>query len=149
VLEQYGAPAEVLAAPANAFVTDFLGSERGLKRLSLIPVTDVDLRRGPVIDASADVEEAKRTMDDHRLEWVGVLDGARLRGWVWRDELVPGEPVGAADVRDFRVWIDHGASLREALDAIVNSRNQVAVVYDGDRYLGLLTVEDLSQELVH
>ena len=50
VLEQYATPEEILATPANDFVADFLGNERGLKRLALIPVTDVDLgtwsRRG-------------------------------------------------------------------------------------------------------
>ena len=37
VLEQYDPPDELLRAPANEFVGRFLGEERGLKRLSLIP----------------------------------------------------------------------------------------------------------------
>jgi osmoprotectant transport system ATP-binding protein len=148
ILEQYGPPSEVLAEPANAFVEDFLGTERGLKRLSLIPVTGVELRRGPVVDAGADAETAKQAMDDNGTDWVGILDGARLRGWAWRDELVPGEPAGAAETHDFRVWIDADATLREALDAIVNTRNQVAVVYDGDTYIGMLTTAEISRELL-
>ncbi len=148
VLEQYGPPAEVLAEPANAFVEEFLGAERGLKRLALIPVTDVDLPRGPVVDASTSVDQAKAVMDEHGVEWVGILDDTRLRGWAWRDELTPGDPVGSAETRDFWVWIPADASLREALDAIVNTRHNVAVVYDGDTYVGMLTVEQVSEELL-
>jgi osmoprotectant transport system ATP-binding protein len=148
VLAQYGTPAEILREPASAFVRDFLGEERGLKRLSLIPVTDTQLRRGPVIDAGAGVEDAKQVMHDHGVDWIGVLDDDRLRGWAWRQELEPGSPVGAVETHDFRVWIEAGASLRTALDAIVTSRNQVAVVYDGDHYQGMLFLDQVTEELL-
>jgi osmoprotectant transport system ATP-binding protein len=42
VLEQYGAPNELLATPANPFVANFLGSDRGIKRLSLLPIVVLD-----------------------------------------------------------------------------------------------------------
>ena len=148
VLEQYDTPAAILADPANEFVEDFLGEERGLKRLALMPVTSLDLDRGPVVDAGDSVEAAKRTMAQHGTAWVGVLDGERMRGWVWGNELDPDRPVGEHDTHDFRVWIECDASLREALDAIVNTRNQVAVVYDEDRYQGMLFVDQISGELI-
>src|SRR5947209_12749155 len=47
VLEQYGPPAEILGRPASPFVADFVGADRGLKRLSVIPV-DVDALEQPV-----------------------------------------------------------------------------------------------------
>lgn len=43
VLEQYAPPAEILRAPANGFVTGFVGGERGIRRLGLIHVRDVTL----------------------------------------------------------------------------------------------------------
>jgi osmoprotectant transport system ATP-binding protein len=43
VLAQYAPPAELLMYPANAFVADFVGSDRALKRLSLQRVRDLDL----------------------------------------------------------------------------------------------------------
>ena len=39
MLAQYDVPAEVLGNPANAFVADFVGSDRGLKRLKVMPIT--------------------------------------------------------------------------------------------------------------
>ena len=40
VLEQYDTPAEVLGNPASPFVADFVGADRGLKRLSVTPIDE-------------------------------------------------------------------------------------------------------------
>ncbi len=148
VLARYGSPEEVLRDPQSAFVAEFLGSDRGLKRLSLIPVTDADLERGPVVTAGASAREAESVMAEHGVDWVGVLDGERMQGWVEREDLREDRPVGELEMHDFAVWIQADASLRDALDAVVNTRNQVAVVYDGDRYVGMLGVEGVSEALL-
>ena len=44
VLAQYATPAELLMAPADDFVEDFVGADRALKRLALTRVGDLDLR---------------------------------------------------------------------------------------------------------
>ena len=46
VLAQYDTPDEILAHPADDFVARFVGEDRGLKRLSLKRLADVEL--GPV-----------------------------------------------------------------------------------------------------
>ena len=46
VVEQAAPPAELLARPANDFVKQFVGARRGLRRLSLIKVTEVELEQG-------------------------------------------------------------------------------------------------------
>jgi osmoprotectant transport system ATP-binding protein len=148
ILEQYDTPEAILRAPASPFVEDFLGEERSLKRLSLLQAGNADLVRGPVVAAEASVEEARSVAEAEGVDWVGVLDGHRLRGWAWVGELDPARPVGATTTRDFRVWIEASASLRSAVDAIVTSRNQVAVVYDEDRYVGMLFIEAVSRELL-
>jgi osmoprotectant transport system ATP-binding protein len=43
VLEQVASPTELLAHPANGFVASFAGSQRGIRRLSLIKVAEIDL----------------------------------------------------------------------------------------------------------
>jgi osmoprotectant transport system ATP-binding protein len=146
-LEQFDTPEEILRAPANPFVEDFLGEDRSLKRLSLLQAGDADLVRGPVVDAHDHVEEARRVAAREGTDWVGVLDGERLRGWAWLSELEPGEPVGAAETHDFRVMIEAHQSLRTAVDAIVTTRNQVAVVYEDDRYRGMLFIEAVGRQL--
>jgi osmoprotectant transport system ATP-binding protein len=42
-VEQFDAPAEILRAPASPFVQEFVGAERGLKRLALIRVSTMEL----------------------------------------------------------------------------------------------------------
>ena len=148
VLEQYDTPEAILREPANDFVASFLGDERGLKRLSLIPVTQAALERGPMVAASASVDEARQIAADTGDDWVGVLDGERLRGWLWLADLDPTRPLGEHDTRDFRVWIQDDASLRTAVDAIVNTRGNVAVVYRESTYRGLLRIEQVAAELI-
>ena len=139
VLEQYDTPDRILAEPANDFVAGFLGADRGIKRLSLIPLRSVDLPTGAVCDVSDTPETAREAMLAQGWDWVTVLDGERLLGWVWGSELEGVSKVGEATPRPFRVTVDAGATLREALDAIVNTRNNVGVVVEGDAYRGILT----------
>ena len=47
-LAQYATPAELLMAPADAFVEDFVGADRALKRLSLMRVSDIDRWEAPL-----------------------------------------------------------------------------------------------------
>ena len=148
VLAQFATPTELLSRPANDFVADFLGEERALRRLSLLSVADVDLQRGPVVAAEATTSEARAAADKYDANWVGVLDDQRLRGWLWTSELVDGQPAGEQATRDFRVWVPHDATLRQALDAIVASRNNVAAVYDHDTYHGMLFIEHVTAELL-
>jgi osmoprotectant transport system ATP-binding protein len=148
ILEQYDTPEAILRDPANDFVASFLGDERGLKRLSLIPVTQAVLEQGPMVAASASVDEAKRVAHDTGDDWVGVLDGARLRGWLWVADLDATRALGDHETRDFKVWIQDDASLRTAVDAIVNTRGNVAVVYQGSTYRGLLRIEQVANELI-
>jgi osmoprotectant transport system ATP-binding protein len=43
ILEQFGTPAELLGSPATEFVADFVGGQRGLRRLSVTPIERADL----------------------------------------------------------------------------------------------------------
>ncbi|HEX9482005.1 MAG TPA: ATP-binding cassette domain-containing protein [Solirubrobacteraceae bacterium] len=43
VLAQYDTPGEILRAPADDFVAQFVGADRGIKRLSLITLDELDL----------------------------------------------------------------------------------------------------------
>ncbi len=47
VLAQFGPPAEILGSPASDFVARFVGADRGLKRLSLARVSDLEIQPLP------------------------------------------------------------------------------------------------------
>lgn len=46
-LEQYAPPAQLLAEPASDFVREFVGADRGIRRLSVTPVAAAPLIPGP------------------------------------------------------------------------------------------------------
>jgi osmoprotectant transport system ATP-binding protein len=86
VVAQRGTPAEVLGAPADAFVEDFLGGDRVLRLLSLHAVGDRVLRPlpdTPVYDwphlrASRSVRDAVEAALDHPARAVVVTDDDRV-----------------------------------------------------------------------
>jgi osmoprotectant transport system ATP-binding protein len=52
VLEQYDTPAVLLDRPANAFVAEFVGTDRGIKRLGVTPIPIDALRPMPSTDGA-------------------------------------------------------------------------------------------------
>jgi osmoprotectant transport system ATP-binding protein len=88
-LEQYASPADLLRAPANDFVSEFIGNDRGIKRLSVTPIprdgwsppsTVDDLEAGPSVAADASLREALAALLDGGTGWVAVRDGGRVLG---------------------------------------------------------------------
>jgi osmoprotectant transport system ATP-binding protein len=88
-LAQYATPAELLARPADDFVADFVGSTRGLRRLTvtkldpahLEPVAGVTAGQlGSAIDLDSTLEEALAAMLRDDKPMIGVKDGAQLVG---------------------------------------------------------------------
>jgi len=81
-LVQVAAPTELLANPADDFVRDFVGADRALKRLSLLPIGGLDLdataeRDGhPSIPADTSLRDALSLLLDRGAERATVTDDA-------------------------------------------------------------------------
>ncbi|GAC1413894.1 MAG: betaine/proline/choline family ABC transporter ATP-binding protein [Actinomycetota bacterium] len=147
-IEQFATPKEILRAPASAFVSSFIGAERGLKRLALITVRDIELDRGPVVLRSDTVETARRVMHEHARDWAVLLDGERLDGWIDRSQLDGNSTLERVTARAFAASMTPPDSLRQALDSIIDSRTHVAVVVDElGCYQGLSTLDRLTAAL--
>lgn len=149
VVEQFATPEQILREPANEFVKDFVGSERGLKRLALLKVEQIEVEEGPVVAPTAQPDEAKREMDRFGYDWASVVADGELLGWVGASALEDLSKVSDARIRPFSAYVTSKDSLRKALDSIVTSRTQVAVVVtEGQRYRGILTLERISKEII-
>ena len=150
VLEQYATPDELLSAPANEFVASFLGRERGLRRLALRTVSDIATIAGPAVAPDATPTDALDAMARFGTPWVAVADGETLHGWVHRDDieraaaLGPTPTIRGLPYQPFVSKVSTTTPLREALDVIVNARSRMAVVVDGDRYRGMITIDELA-----
>ena len=59
VLQQYDTPAELLGHPATPFVADFIGADRGLRRLAVTPIEVTDLYTPPVVGPRTTVDQAR------------------------------------------------------------------------------------------
>jgi osmoprotectant transport system ATP-binding protein len=88
-LAQYAAPAEVLGAPADDFVAEFVGGTRGLRRLAVTPIDRDGLgamdgvttgQLAGSVEASASLEDVMALMMREDRSLVAVTDGARVLG---------------------------------------------------------------------
>jgi osmoprotectant transport system ATP-binding protein len=84
VLAQYDTPEELLAHPADDYVARFVGADRGLKRLSLTQLDELELEpangaTGPVLDGHTTLRDALSTMLNEGTRTVVVVadDGTR------------------------------------------------------------------------
>lgn len=87
-VEQIGTPLEVLGRPANANVENFLGEDRVLRVLSVIPVTQAlggTSQHGPDIDSSASAHDALTLMLSEGADSITVSNtkGAPLGTVTW------------------------------------------------------------------
>ena len=86
LLAQYAPPAELLMRPANAFVEDFVGADRALKRLSLQRVRDIQLlpgrdgATGPRIASDALLRDALSDLLAHEAQYGPVVENGRVVG---------------------------------------------------------------------
>jgi osmoprotectant transport system ATP-binding protein len=94
-LVQYGTPDEILARPIDDFVSDFVGADRGLKRLLLRELRDIELTavngdadQLPTVDEHTSLHDALSLMVTRRVSALTVLgeDGER-RGTVSMEAL--------------------------------------------------------------
>ena len=145
-LEQFDTPAAILGAPATEFVADFVGADRGLKRLSVTSITDADLEHPTVVRADDDVTAALAALGDER--WAVVLDGdGGLAGWVGRDMLTGSGAVGER-ARRMEAWVQLDDTLKVAFAEMLQwNAGWIAVLDDDDRYLGVLTPSTLHAAL--
>ncbi|SCG78042.1 osmoprotectant transport system ATP-binding protein [Micromonospora echinaurantiaca] len=101
-LEQYDTPAALLGAPATPFVREFVGADRGIRRLVVTPVTREML--APLADAPADLPAVP--LGGPAYDALGVMLTAAADRVLVTDE---GRPVGVLSRADL---LDAGRSDR-------------------------------------
>jgi osmoprotectant transport system ATP-binding protein len=147
VLAQYDTPAEVLGEPASAFVADFVGADRALKRLKVTPIEAESLDRPPTVRPSDSLADARSVMSRTGASWVAVVDGdGRLRGHV-RSANAGGD--GNAGDRAERVesWVSTDDFLENALAAMLLTDYGWVAVVEGERFVGVLTPDAVYRAL--
>ena len=149
VLAQYAPPAEMLRHPANAFVEEFLGRERGLRELSLVRVAEVNLDRCCELPPSTSASDARAAIARAGTDFALVVEDDCCVGWLDRGQLATvGDDAVVGDLAEpLARWTEPQQTLREALEVALTSGTRVAIVQDEGRYLGILPIERIGERL--
>ncbi len=152
-IAQIDSPQRLLGAPADDYVENFLGFDRGIRRLGFFPAAGLDLDTASVVSQETTVGQARQAAKGAGQSWLLVTDTQRMpRGWIALDELESMPATGSlADARlapyghTFRVGQD---SLRAALDATVLSRTGRAAGVDEDGRVAGVTSYDRLRDAI-
>ena len=148
VLAQFATPAELLMAPADEFVEDFVGADRALKRLALLRVSDISLWEAPLAYVGQPTAEVRAKLEGAEVPHALLVDSERRPlGWLSdRDlerEIVPDVPDSPAEPR-----LDRDDVMRDALSDLLQAETQYAAVVDGEGKIdGVLSIEIISEFL--
>jgi osmoprotectant transport system ATP-binding protein len=146
-LAQYDTPARVLGSPADDFVAEFVGADRGLRRLAVTGIELTDLESPPIVHATDTLAEARATLATADARWAIVVDAHEsLRGWIGHDESL-GEGVVSDHAERMDAWVLRDASLKDALATMLQWDAGWVAVLDGDQFLGVLTPTTLHEAL--
>ncbi|WP_327106462.1 ABC transporter ATP-binding protein [Nonomuraea glycinis] len=133
-LAQLADPKTLLSEPADDFVREFLGRDRGIRRLQFVPTAGLPLRTDLTVPEGHD-----GPADEPWL--LAVTPDDRPVGWISKDR--PGE------LEQFGTFLYGQDPLRSALDAALLSPSGHAVAVDETgRVAGVLTRKALDQAMV-
>ncbi len=147
-LAQYATPAELLMAPADDFVEDFVGADRALKRLSLMRVSDIDLWEAPLAYVGQATSEVRAKLAGAEVPYALVIDSERRPlGWLSDDDLLA-ETVPATPDTSPEPLLERDDVMRDALSDLLQAETRYAPVVDAEgRIAGVLSVEIISEFL--
>ncbi|MFM9370044.1 ABC transporter ATP-binding protein [Streptomyces sp. Da 82-17] len=149
-IEQFDTPGAVLGTPATPYVAEFVGADRGLKRLSVTAIEAADLEQPPLARVDEPADAAGARLREQGARWTVVLDEAgELHGWAGADELALAGDGGTVGELAHRMnsWVPVGAPLKQAFGVMLQHDAGWVAVLDGARFLGVLTPAKLHEAL--
>ncbi len=144
---QFDTPEAILISPHNRFVHEFIGTDRGLRRLSRLSVGD-HMKAVKSVPASATVGDAKYLLEREKFIW--ITDGEnRLQGWM---DATPDLPMSDR-VESYFIPIDstfplnEDNLLKEAVSRMLWQSVQTVPVVDKDfKLVGEIRFSDILSE---
>jgi osmoprotectant transport system ATP-binding protein len=147
-LAQFAPPEELLSHPADAFVEDFLGAGRGVRRLSFFSSAGLELAAGPIVAEDATAEQIAAAGADGT-PYVLVTDAERRPlGWAETGDAAGGVPARERLAPHGRPFAVGRESLRDALDSAVLSPTGWAVGVDAaGRAVGVVSQQAIGEAI--
>ena len=147
-LAQYATPAELLTAPANAFVEDFVGADRALKRLALQRVRDIDLWSVATCRAGEATDAVRARVTDADLDIALLVDAdGKPLGWLSERGLT-GERVRPELRSPAEPTVELDDILRDALSDLLAAESMYGPVVDArGQVVGALSIQVISHAI--
>jgi osmoprotectant transport system ATP-binding protein len=148
-IEQYDSPDKVLAHPTNAFVADFVGADRTLKRLRLVTAEEVTDPDAAIVSRHTRARDALAVLRDHKARVGVVIDvDHRPVGYV-TEEMLEGSSGNVQDVaRNLSATVPMRADLRAVVsEMFANDVMWLACTDDAGRYAGVVTQARITHVL--
>ncbi len=144
-LVQYDTPENLLTAPKNRFVKDFVGADRALKRLDLMKVRDAMMQNPVHCHVDDDAETVTQHMLEQELSFLLVADqDDHLHGYVNLDELKYHSGKVRDVIRPMTITVKPEQNLKDALSKMLSFDLGIVVAVDDDGKLqGVLNTRTL------
>ena len=149
ILAQFGSPLDILAAPASDFVARFVGQDRGLKRLSLLRVSDVETRPAATAKPGDSAPDARTRAAADPMRYLLLVDEAnRPIGWIAHDDIPTDGTLTAAMANPVSPQLDRRTTLKDALSMMLDADVQTGIVVDRTGAVqGLLTIDAVARKM--
>jgi len=148
ILAQYDSPDAILAHPADDFVAEFVGADRGLKRLALSRLRELKLIEATRVQVGDSPDEVRRRIAAAGRDELVLVDGAAKPIGLVSCSRLNGQPVSAADATPLGSTAGRDTSLRDALSTLLtDGRRSLVVTEEDGRVAGLVSVELISSAL--
>jgi osmoprotectant transport system ATP-binding protein len=150
ILAQFDTPASILSNPADEFVADFVGSDRGLKRLGLVRVGEVMKRDLTTASANETASDSLEKMQKHGLDSILVVEnGDKLLGYVTLKSVQenPEKKIGEL-AHEIVSTTEEEATMKDAFSEMLSfGVGYMPVLGEDEKLVGLITVEN-AQRLI-
>jgi osmoprotectant transport system ATP-binding protein len=128
-------------------VARFVGSDRGLKRLSLRRVGDLPLRTPVTARPGDDAAEVRRRVMADPFAYLLLVDEARRPiGWIKEDRVPTSGTLDSALAEPMSPLLNRRATLKDALSLMLDADVQAGIVVDRAGAVdGLITVDQIAE----
>ncbi len=149
VLAQFGSPADILASPASEFVARFVGADRGLKRLSLSRLGDLELRAPVTARPGDSCADARARAAADPFPFLLIVDaGDRPIGWLPDASIPSSGTISEAMGIPMSPLLNRRTTLKDALSLLLDADVQAGIVVDrAGAVRGLVTVEMIAERM--
>lgn len=146
---QHDTPEQLLARPASAFVRNFVGTDRALKRLSRFSVSDYMRSAASVSLSDGELESRVQSFRSTGTRFLWITEElGRLYGWIdvrrLDDAFSPDNAITQIDPAE--TALKGSFSLREALSRMLGQGIRTAPVVDDEGHLiGEISLSDIER----